>query len=113
MLDVEVMKSKPRMPVSKKPKIQKLPTQPSGGAKSSPTQAGSFIQSQQSQADIQKPLSPIIRRSAINNLVGNPSTQNQSNTSMGPANPSIDTQNVASNSSSKNQSNLRSPLYEQ
>ena len=71
--DVELIKAKPRMPISKRQKISRHQVmknisyeQGQTGQKASAANV----------PDDKKPLSPVIRRSAINNLVGSP--QNQS-----------------------------------
>ena len=72
--DAEVMRHKPRMPAQKKQKISRH-SQASGSKGLQGSAA--FTSPDQSSSEIQKPLSPVIRRSAINNLVGN-STQGSS-----------------------------------
>lgn len=90
--DIEVMKTKPRMPVQSRNRISRH-LHPSGQAMKNPNSGPSPTSIA---ASDQKPLSPVIRRSAINNLVG--STASSSDKS---------SHNVDPRSLKQNQSNLR------
>lgn len=69
--DVEVMRLKPKMPVGKR-----KTSRTGHPSKTGSGHQGLYVQPENDQ----KPLSPAIRRSAINNLVGNPSYSSTSST---------------------------------